>query len=884
MPALVSYAGSRGTGSPSRAQPRIPNTDRWIKPMIRFLAPQWFLLVPAIVAAGLYWHGLALWRPLRGACLALAVLLLAEPQVRRHGDGLDLWVLVDQSDSAWEYAQPRLQEWQTILEKSKGLDDRITYIDFADEAVTRGALLKGGAAATEYAGKRTATRLSSAVNYALGQMPEGRAARLLALTDGFSTEPLDGVAERLRATGAPLDIRLPPDRSAADFSVAALVLPRRVQLREGVLAEVVVRGGGDGSVPVEILRDGRVIGKRTAEVIDGVGRVRFTDRLGVPGAHRYGVRILPESDAISGNNAAEQWVEVQAGPRIVLVTAYADDPLATVLRAQGFAVQVIDDPSTAGVGVLSGAEAVVLNNVPAYRLDPGFVKGLDFFVTAQGGGLAMIGGKTSFAAGGWFGSSVEPLLPVSLELKQEHRKLAVAMAIVMDRSGSMSMTAPGTNQTKMALADEGAARAIELLGANDLAAIIPVDSAAHPLSDDLVQVGPNRADLVRAARSVESTGGGIFCYTGLKAAWNMLKGTAVGQRHVILFADAADAEEPGHYKDLLAEMTAAKCTVSVIGMGSDQDVDADFLKDIAKRGQGRIFFNADARELPALFEMETATIARSAFLEEPVAVRGTPGWAEIAAEPIDWLEQIDGYNLCYLKPKASQAALSGDEYAAPLVAFWRKGTGRVAAVMFPLGGDFSTRVRAWDGYGGFAQSLSRWLMGPGLPPGAGLRTDVDGSRVKVDLFYDAADAALADRFALDPPELTASLGAGGTAARIAWERLAPGHYAAAVDAADVEYVRGAIRLGDDAIPFGPVNVTTNPEWSFDRSRLDELVATSIRSGGEARVDLSDVWTAPRPAAFRGIRRWLIPLLLLAILLEALQTRTGWSPRRRPAAA
>jgi hypothetical protein len=843
--------------------------------MIQFLAPQWFLLLPALAVAGWYWSSLQLWRPLRAVCLVLAVLILSEPQMRRYGDGLDLWVLVDQSDSAWEYAQPRLQEWQKILENSKGYDDRIFYVDFADEAVTRGALLQAGS--TEYTGSRSATRLATAVNYALGHMPERRAARLLALTDGFSTEPFDGLVEKLIAKGTPLDIRLPPDLTDVDFSVASFSLPRRVQLREGVLAELVVRGSIDASVPFEILRNDQVIGTGEAEVAGGVARVRFTDRLGVPGAHRYGVRILPETDAIRGNNTAEQWVEVQGGPRIVLVTSYSDPPLAQVLRAQGFAVQVVDEPRRASVGMLSGAKAVILDNVPAYTLEADFVRALDFFVTAQGGGLAMIGGKTSFAAGGWFGSAIDPLLPVSMELKQEHRQLGVAMAIVIDRSGSMAMTAPGTSQTKMALTNEGAARAIGLLGDNDRLVLIPVDSAAHPLSADLVQVGPNRASLAAAARSIQSQGGGIFCYTGLRVAWDMLKRAEVGQRHVILFADAMDAEEPGEYQSLLAEMTAAKCTVSVIGLGTENDVDADFLKDIARRGGGRVFFNSDATEMPALFAMETATIARSAFVEEPVAVRGTPGWAEIAAEPIEWLPQADGYNLNYLKPQASQAAVSGDEYAAPLVAFWRRGTGRVATVAFPLGGDFSALTRSWDGYGGFSQSLARWLMGPPLPSGFGLKTGIDGSWVKVDLFYDADDAALCERLAIDPPQLTVSGGPGGEATAITWQRLAPGHFATAVDAADVEYIRGAIRLGDEAIPLGPLNVSTNPEWTFDRARRDELSAVSLRSGGAPRVDLSDVWTAPRPPAFRGLRRWLVPLLLVVILLEALQTQTGWSP-------
>ncbi len=845
---------------------------------IRFIAPQWFLLLPALAIAGWYWRGLHLERPLRMACLLLAVLLLAEPRVRQQGDGLDLWVLVDQSDSGWEDLAPRLAEMETILEKSRASDDRIFYVDFADEAVTRGALLRSGAAATEYAGKRSATRLASAISHTLAQMPADRAARILAITDGFSTEPLDRASEKLLEKGVALDLRLPPRFDAEDYSVAAFRLPRRVQAREGLLAEVVVRGGSDATVPLEILRDGKPIGTRKIEVRGGKGRVRFADRLAGAGAHRYAVRILPERDAIAGNNSAEQWVEVQGGGRIVLVTAYTEPPLATALRGQGLEVDVVSDLATAHVGLLSGAKAVILDNVPAYKLDPGFMKGLEFFVTAQGGGLAMTGGKFSFASGGWFGSSLESLLPVSMELKQEHRKLAVAMAIVMDRSGSMAMTAPGTNETKMALADEGAARAIELLGDNDLVALIPVDSAAHPLSDAPVAVGPNRAKLVAAARSVVSEGGGIFCYTGLVKAWELLKKTPVGQRHVILFADAADAEEPGEYQALLAEMVKEKCTVSVIGLGSEQDPDAEFLKDIAKRGNGRIFFNADAKELPALFEMETATIARSAFLDEPVAVKGTPGWSEIAASPIDWLPHVDGYNLTYLKPHASQAAVSGDEYAAPLVAFGRRGTGRVAAVMFPLGGDFSELTRAWDGYGGMVQSLTRWLAGPPLPPGVGMQSRVDGTQVRLDLFY---DDSWADRVASDAPELTVSRGPGGAATVIPWERLAPGHYAAGVDAADVEYVRGAIRLGDTALAVGPINVASNPEWAFDRGRVEEVLAVSSRSGGVERVDLSDIWKTPRPSAWRGIHRWLLPLLVVTILLEALATQVGWIwPRTR----
>jgi len=39
-------------------------------------------------------------------------------------------------------------------------------------------------------------------------------------------------------------------------------------------------------------------------------------------------------------------------------------------------------------------------------------------------------------------------------------------------------------------------------------------------------------------------------------------------------------------------------TVSVIGLGSELDQDAAFLKDVAAKGEGRIQFTASVDELP----------------------------------------------------------------------------------------------------------------------------------------------------------------------------------------------------------------------------------------------------------------------------------------------
>ena len=71
---------------------------------------------------------------------------------------------------------------------------------------------------------------------------------------------------------------------------------------------------------------------------------------------------------------------------------------------------------------------------------------------------------------------LEPYLPVSMEVKNEHRKLSLAMAVALDRSGSMAMPV-GDGRTKMDLANLGTCAAIETLGPFDEVGVIAVDGA-----------------------------------------------------------------------------------------------------------------------------------------------------------------------------------------------------------------------------------------------------------------------------------------------------------------------------------------------------------------------------------------------------------------------
>ena len=831
-----------------------------------FATPEYFLLLPALALLGWFWRGLRLQSPLRAVILIFAVIALAEPTIQHQQNSLDLYVLLDRSESTEDLIDKGLQEWQRLLELHKpSRHDTLHFINYASEVAELGA------DGSSFTGSRRLTRSGLALQSIAAQSDEKRPSRVLLFTDGFSTEPLQEAASQMQARGIPLDFRLIREEKENDFRIARMAFPERVQVGEPFLISITVRGGKDATFPLILRRNGQILTESSVTLVNGLATVEFTDRLARSGGFEYQAEIRPQEDAHPGNNQATRWIEITGGPRLVLVTRYQDDPVAKALSALDFTVETVTDPSQLKPGLIAGARAVILNNVPAHEIPNDFMKSLDFFVREQGGGLLMAGGEHSFGSGGYFQSPIDALLPVSMELKSEHRKLSVALAIVMDRSGSMSVGVAG-GKTKMDLADSGAANAIDLLGPMDQVTVFAVDSEPTKVIP-LSRIDNRKGELGDRARKIKSSGGGIFVYNGLKAGWDELKKSPSGTRHLILFSDAQDSEEPGDYKKLIKEMTAEGATISVIGLGTDKDVDSALLDDIAKLGNGRIFFSNEPMDIPKIFAQETVTIARSAFIKDPVGAQATGRWSEISPKPVDWFKQADGYNLSYAREDATVSLVSTDEYLAPLVAHARRGLGRSAAVSFPLGGEFSETARNWPGYGDFLQTMGRFLMGQDTPPGIALRHRLDGTRLTLDLLYDTA--TWSQKLSASPPKVRLQDDTGGPVTDLPWRRIAPGHFSLTRDLDEGSIVRGAVQVGENALPFGPLSVGSSVEWAFEPERLAELRAVSVQTKGRELLDLSKAWLRPPFIAETSLRLPLGIALVVFILVEALLTRTDW---------
>jgi uncharacterized membrane protein len=526
---------------------------------------------------------------------------------------------------------------------------------------------------------------------------------------------------------------------------------------------------------------------------------------------------------------------------------------------------------------LSGYSAVLIENTLADEIGLRAMETLAVWVKETGSGLMMTGGKYAYGPGGYFRSPLEPIMPVSMELRREHRKLSLAIVVAMDRSGSMSMTV-GDGRTKMQLANLATAEVFDMLSPMDEFGVVAVDSSPHIIVN-LASV-ETQAHHRNKILHIRSQGGGIFIYEALSAAAKMLVKAEAGTRHIILFADAADSEQPGRYRELLEECRKANITVSVVGLGTASDVDAELLRDIARRGEGRVFFTQNAQELPRLFAQDTFVVARSTFIEEPTTVRTTGGMVSLTGRGHQIPAPIGGYNLCYLRPNANLAAVTVDEYEAPVVAAWQAGIGRVLCYTGEADGVYTGPIAGWKDVGNFFTSLVRWTAGdsPNLPDEMLLTQRVKNGISLIQLHLNPDREGEVFR---ELPTVKVLRGAVGQTPSVDETKLS--WRSADTLAVDIPIHGGETVLATVEIPGGgsislpPVCLSYSPE--FKPVRTESGVATLERlakvTGGKQRINLGEIWDdLPRQSRLISLQPWLLIAALILLLLETLERRTG----------
>jgi len=848
---------------------------------MEFYQPIWFL---SLIPLGVLWFT---WKmpgrllaTLRAVIFALLVLALAQPVIHLPNRSGTIVVIADRSASMPANNDDSLKELIQLVQTGMRKSNSIAVITFGEQAIIDHPPEAGRFINFSSDAGRHQSNLEGAMEKALNILPEEIPSRILIISDGKYTgkNPSD-IVPRFVGRGISVDYRFLQRSSVQDTAVSDIQSPEAVEPNQAFMVHGWIHSPVTQDISYQLKRGNLTLSSGMKSVPAGLSRIIFRDLLAQPGSYSYTLSVDGQKgDPVPENNTARFFVNVR-GPRPLLcVTARTDSGFARALEASGLNVECLKPNECSWrVEDLAKYSGVIIENVSASSIDRAGMENISAWVKEIGGGFMMTGGKSSYGIGGYYLSPVEKIMPVSMEMRKEQRKTSLAMVVALDRSGSMTMSVGG-GKTKMDLANLGTVQVLDMLFPEDEFGVVAVDSSAHVIAN-LDTVEKNLA-LRGKILQIDSMGGGIFIYEALSSACRMLAGSSANSKHITLFADASDSEEPGAYRELLEKARLANITVSVVGLGTDKDCDAELLIEIARLGGGISLFTADPVEIPRLFVQDTLTVARSTFIEELTKIRLTTGLNSLTGMNFGQPPEANGYNLCYLKSGASVAALTEDENQTPFVSWWHCGSGRALCYTGEADGSYTGPFGRWNQAGSFFASLARWTAG-----------ETEGRSGDFMVTQEIRDGIYDLKIHLDPERekepflgepkaniLRGEPGKGPRAEEHAFKRDGPDMFSLQVPVGGNETLLSALQVSEQRnMVLSPVCLAYSPEYIPDQQRKGKgtLQLLSKSTGGEERINLPEMWNAlPRKPRSLQLTPILLLLSLLTFLIEIFQRRTG----------
>ncbi|MBM4107192.1 MAG: VWA domain-containing protein, partial [Phycisphaerae bacterium] len=458
------------------------------------------------------------------------------------------------------------------------------------------------------------------------------------------------------------------------------------------------------------------------------------------GAHRFRAVFEPtdaSADAVEENNVATGVTFVSGEGRVLVLDAGGEEgeALAAVLRERGLDAERRGAESLAGsaAATISGFDAVVLANLPRWSIDLETDRFLKAYVHDLGGGLLMVGGDRSFGAGGWIDSETAKAIPVGLDPPAIKQVIRACVALVIDRSGSMSQAIAGTGRSRQEIANAAATAGIRSMHDLDELSVIAYDSSPERLVPRRrVGEGEDELSLVSSIGS----GGGTDQFSAMALALEELRGSTAISRHMIVLTDGQTTGDPEQGVRIAESAHAAGITVTTIAIGDDANV--ALLEEIAAVGGGRFHAIGDAvsaRELPEIFIREASIGGRSLIVEgEPFV----PSIVPDSAGPLRSVRSVPplrGYVLTVPREDLARVSLvrSTESGGDPIYAWWNHGTGRAVAFTSDFSGRWGREWLGWSGAATFWEETLRWLLRPSSPDDLVLRTRIEGDEAVVEV-------------------------------------------------------------------------------------------------------------------------------------------------------
>jgi uncharacterized membrane protein len=828
----------------------------WLLPLIPLLwLFAWLARAPNLARLGRARYAALI--ALRSTILAALILALAGAQAVRAVDNTAVVFLIDGSDSVAPAQRERALDYVNSAIAAGDEGDQAAVVVFgADAAVERApaalAPLRGLSSAV--VGSRT--DIADAIQLGLALLPAEAQKRLVLLSDGAENDGRAVEAARLAALrGVPLEVLPLAAERGPDVLISALDLPQSAREGQSIPVVITLESGVAGPARVEIFADGALVAAEEVELAQGANSFRVSVPAGEAGFRRFEARVSAPADTQPLNNRAAAFAEVEGPPRVLLVAAAEDRaaPLRAALEAANIRVALVGPAQTPATPAdLRQFTAVALVDVPAAEVPVAAQRALAAYVRDQGGGLAMIGGADSFGAGGWRRTAIANALPVELDPPTTEERPDLALALVIDRSGSMSDGA-GVGRTRLDLAKDAVYLATRGLASSDQFGVFVFDDAAQEVLP--LQRLPELFAIEEALGGV-SPGGGTNIRAGVELGGAALAAADARVKHLILLTDGLDESD---YSDLVDQLREQAVTVTIVAIGADAN---PALADVARRGGGAFYSVTQAQEVPEIFLRETVRVAGRDIEEgafTPAVVLAAPPVRGLGALP-----PLYGYNATTPRDAARTLLVAPD--GAPVLAVWQHGLGRTLAWTSDLKGQWAADWVGWEPFPRFAAGLIDALQPPAGDGLLSLSARAEGGQAVLDLFVTQEDGSPAQA----PAVQGRLLGPEGEAITLTFTEVGLGRYRA-VAPADLPgvYLAQVAALDAAGQPVGAVSggvvVSYSPEYGPTAAGGALLEDLARLTGGRVAPPAESLFLSPGLPVGR-VTEISLPLLWLALAL------------------
>jgi uncharacterized membrane protein/Mg-chelatase subunit ChlD len=726
--------------------------------------PWWLILIPLILPplvlmsmrslAGLGWIRRAVAILLRATVVTLIVLALAELQMVRRNDRLATLFLLDLSQSVPRDRQaPMLQYVNSAINSQKRKDDLAGVIAFgkAPKVELPPTPYPSDLMGIESTIDGEFTDLGSAIKLALATFPEDTARRIVILSDGNENRG-NALEQALSANGLNVQIDVLPIEYSYDREVLVdkISLPPDVKKGETVNINVVVKASEPSSGTLQIYQKSDNYRSPAAgneqpipvELKRGPNVFTLKQTITEPNFYTFTAEFVPDKDSGDRraiNNVAEGFTHARGVGHVLLIEGTAGEhvELVKALREKKLEVTVLSAGQVTGSGTVGGDslpsdlaqlqayDTVILGNVPKDSLTESQQKMLEANVHDMGSGLIMLGGPSSFGAGGWMNTPVEKALPVDMQIKAMRVQGKSAMAMIMHASE----IAQG-NYWQKVVAEE----ALKTLSYYDYAGLIHWQGQEAWLFP-VKAIGDNKQSMLSSIDRMTPGDMPDFDPSLQMAMRGLMAKTDAMTRHIVVISDG-DPTPPT--PAVVNQLIARKITVTaVLTAAHGNDTQAiSVMKNLADKTKGRFYNVTNSKALPRIYQKEARLISR------PLIFERQPGWSptlSYASEPVTGLPAemppITGLVLTSLKEsELVEAPLmsplpTGQPY--PLLAHWTYGLGRTLAFTSDAGRKWTTAWPTWDSYAAFWSQVVRWSMRPVDAGNLTLSVRRDEGRIKV---------------------------------------------------------------------------------------------------------------------------------------------------------